>query len=139
MAGAMRSPAALAQAITARWLNPVDGVWTDAENWSTHPAYPNNGIPVGSDRYEVRIDATGAAYRVESVSDIALDSLTIDSATATLELNRGTLSTPLINLQQGRLVLGNDDTPTGIIEAVIGNATVTSRELDHVSGKLQDQ
>jgi len=77
-------------ATTATWLDAVDGQWDDASKWST-PVYPDNGSPAPSDTYDVVIDAAGDSYTVDLDTDVSLDSLTLDSADATLYLYGGPL------------------------------------------------
>src|SRR5215216_4043464 len=83
------SLASAARGDTANWLNPVNGNWTDASNWSTNPAYPNNVSPTPT--YDVTIDAAGANYTVSLNSNITLDSLQLNSPNATLATNSGTV------------------------------------------------
>ena len=73
--------ASMAQAdpITARWLAPVTGEWTEVDKWSTNPAYPN-----GTDADAI-IDAGGSGdYVVElDAQSIELRRLLIDSPDVT--------------------------------------------------------
>jgi hypothetical protein len=75
--------------VTATWLNPVSGSWTDPTKWSTDPVYPNNGIAGAN--YDVRIGSPGAPYTVSSSTDISVHSLTLDSSNVTLKLGAGEL------------------------------------------------
>ncbi len=123
-AGAVMSAAcatsARAQQLTATWLNPVSGNWTDPTQWST-PNFPNNGNPAGT-TYHAVIDAVGGPYTVTLGESVALTSLTVDAADATLDLTSGTLT---VNndwsVSNGRLVL-NGGTLGGL-----GALTVSDR------------
>ena len=70
--------------ISSSWLNPVDGNWIDAANWSTNPDAPNNDSPNPGDVYDVTIDATGAPYQATLDTDVTLRNLTLNSLDATL-------------------------------------------------------
>ena len=72
----------------ASWLTGIGSSWTDASRWSTNPFYPNNDNPLGT-TYDATIAATGTtSYNVILKSDIALDSLTLDSASNIEEIAR---------------------------------------------------
>lgn len=105
------APQVIAQT-QAYWLNPVTGSWFDPINWSTNPAYPDNGQPLSGDLYAVTIDATGSAYQpyINSASrDLLLDSLLINSPDATLLVDTlapaGMTVTNGIEIRQGTLHL----------------------------------
>ncbi|MEM1186164.1 MAG: hypothetical protein AAGI53_14325 [Planctomycetota bacterium] len=59
------------------WLDAVDGTWSDAARWT-------GGVPGATS--DVTIDATGAAYTSTINADFLINSLTLDSADATLVL-----------------------------------------------------
>jgi hypothetical protein len=90
-------------ATLAEWLAPVSGNWTDAGKWSTNPYVPGNGNPAGV-TYDARIAATGSAYTV-SLLTTTVDSITLDSASATLSLTGGTVQTSQLELNAGTLRL----------------------------------
>src|SRR4051794_11160836 len=77
-------------AITASWIAPIDSSWTDPSAWSTNPSYPNNGQPNPADLYNAIIAATGSAYTVSLNSDIDINTLSLNSASATLAQTGGT-------------------------------------------------
>ena len=83
--------AAAAQPITAYWLNPVNGQWNDASNWSTAPYFPSNGQNFGS-LFNAVIDAAGSPYTVtmgaNGLNPFALQSLDVNSSDATLRVGR---------------------------------------------------
>src|SRR5687768_8580607 len=79
---------ALAQT-TSSWTTAVSGNWTDATKWSSHPFAPNNGSPPGAS-YDAVLAAIGAAHTVTLSSAITIDSLSIDSAAATLRQTSST-------------------------------------------------
>src|SRR5581483_10524206 len=101
-------------ATSASWLSPADGSWTDAANWSTKPAYPNNAQPNPADLYSVTIGAAGSAYTVTLNSDISISSLLLNSADAQLLQQFGTL----------RLVDGGGTISAG--DYVLNNGTLAS-------------
>ncbi len=115
---ALASSAALASAAsTATWIAPVSGNWSDPTKWSTNPNFPNNGSPTSTDTYDVLINPTGSAYTILlSTPAISLDSLTLNSADATLR-QTGQLTVPVLTLDAGKLLLDGG--------AVITNATIT--------------
>jgi len=98
--GVLAAPAA-AQT-EARWLNAVSGSWFEPGLWDTG-LVPNN---TETTSYAAIIDAAGAAYEVTVDSDLRLDSLRIDSADATVAVERGgSIETGLIDVAAGRLAL----------------------------------
>src|SRR5688572_17412693 len=111
-----------AQTITAEWLNPVSGNWTDATKWSTNPNYPQNGTPAGSS-YQAIIDALGQAYTVTVDSAITVGSLTLDSADATLYIRSGMLrvSGGTLQIASGVTVRGEGANGYGTIAYVNGD------------------
>ena len=100
----------------ASWTAATSGNWTDASRWSTSPVFPSNGNPAGT-TYDALIDAAGAPYTVRFVSDVTLDSLTIDSPDATFWHLESTGVPPLgpgilnvlgtIDVRRGNYVLSN--------------------------------
>ncbi len=112
---------------TATWQNPVDGNWTDATKWSSNPNYPDNGNPGAP--YSASISAAGT-YTVTLDSDITVDSLTINSSSATLDHTGGTftLSPPTLavpntlNVTHGTYLL---DDSNGSYGATIKGAVIS--------------
>ena len=88
---------ALGDVVVAEWVDPVSGSWLTPRLWSAQTAYPNNGNPAGT-TYDVTIDAAGAAYTVSTnantagAAGVVVDSLTIDSMSATVSHNTGKLT-----------------------------------------------
>src|SRR6476661_7964426 len=85
---------ALAQT-TASWLTPVSGSWNEPVKWSSSPFYPNNDNPP-STSYDVFIAAQGQKHVVylnisAPTLNVSLNSLTLDSPDAMLEIYNGTL------------------------------------------------
>lgn len=78
-------------AITSSWTSVTSGNWGSAVRWM--PAVvPNNGSPTGDSRYDAIIAAMGAPYTVTLNSSVTVDSLTLDSANATIDHTSGTLT-----------------------------------------------
>ncbi len=98
---AVSATAALGQT-DSYWNTAFGGAWTNAARWSSNPDVPNNG---GGTNYRAFIEAVGSNYTITSNSDITLDYLRINSANATLRLDGGILSAPVIDLFAGRLEL----------------------------------
>ena len=123
-----------ATSFVATWVNPADGTWTTATNWSTNPNFPNNGLPGGADTYDAIIGATGAAYVVTLNSNITINTFTFNAASATLDQTSGVLSaTSGIAIQAGVFRLGG-----GILGGTVstsGGATLiaTGGTLDGVT------
>jgi hypothetical protein len=100
------------------WINAVSANWTTSGDWSNTTTYPQNG----SKKYQATINQNGsAAYSVLVNSTIAVDSLTINAANATLLLeNPGTLTLQSLNLMAGSVnVMG------GTLAAATGGGTLT--------------
>lgn len=106
------------------WLNAVSGNWTDAANWSTSPHHPNNGSPALGDTYAVMIDASGNPYTVILNESVTVDSITVNSDDATLELRPGRLETSIIDVPAGRVLLSINEFGAWGSEAVIAGATL---------------
>jgi hypothetical protein len=89
-----------ASEITSTWSGST-GNWTDPTQWSTNPNYPNNGTPTGT-TYDAVINAPGTgAYTVTLNSNVTTDSVTLDSANATLAQTGGMLTTVALNISAG--------------------------------------
>lgn len=95
-------------ATTANWLTATDGSWTDPARWSSNPYFPRNGVPGGTDSYDVTIGASGAAYAVTIDASalpggaITVDRLTLGSSDATLVASGGTVQASLgLNVNAG--------------------------------------
>jgi hypothetical protein len=98
------TPAASAQ-LSARWLNPVSGDWTNPAFWST-AAFPNSPLD------DATIDAAGSPYTVTLAVPISLRNLTLNSTAATLDLSGSITLANQFNLQAGTL-LGDGGTIRG--------------------------
>ena len=71
--------------ITASWLNPASGSWNDPTQWTTNPAYPNNGQPSPASIYDAVINASnGIGYTVTVPTNITIESLSLNSPDATV-------------------------------------------------------
>jgi hypothetical protein len=77
-----------AMALDAEWFAPVGGAFHDGTLWSTAPVAPT-GV---ADR--ATIAASGSPYAVLMGQHTELDSITLNSADATLEVNNSTLTAP---------------------------------------------
>lgn len=99
----------------ASWTSAVSGSWVDASKWSTNPYYPSNGNPSGV-TYAATINATGAAYSISmGNTNIALNSLLLDSSDATL--NAGNLTvTGLLDAEAGTLNINGELTGGAIAQ-----------------------
>jgi hypothetical protein len=96
----------LAGEITSSWSGNT-GNWTDPTQWSTNPNYPNNGTPSGT-TYDAVINAPGTGpYTVSLASNVTTDSVTLDSANATLSQTGGTLTTTSLNISAGTYVVND--------------------------------
>ena len=81
--------AAEAADFSCSWATPVDGVWDDADNWSTcGGSFPNNG---GGSTFDASIEATGTPYTVAVDLNVGIDKLRLDSINATLDHTGGRL------------------------------------------------
>ncbi|MGI9456946.1 MAG: hypothetical protein ACR2NU_10310, partial [Aeoliella sp.] len=109
--------------VSTTWTAADNGDWADAVNW-TSALFPNNDTPNLGDTYDVRIDATGAPYKVVLNESVAINSLTLDSPDATLSLGNGQLSVPMIDLADGILVLSLESKIQFDSEVEIAGATI---------------
>jgi hypothetical protein len=108
--------------VDAHWLAPVSGLWSDASQWSSNPFAPNNDNPAGTS-YNAYIDATGAAYFVSLSSAVSVNSLTVNSATATLG-------------QSGALTVGDFELTAGqynLSSATLSGGTLNIQSAGHMS------
>jgi hypothetical protein len=89
--------------VNAVWTNPTGGAWDNGANWSTNPAYPDNG---GSTTYNATIDLTGNAYTVSLGVPITIENFLLNSSSATLQHTAGTFTVNgTANLSAGTYVL----------------------------------
>jgi hypothetical protein len=72
--------------VTATWLNPVSGSWTDATKWSSDPDYPNNNATT---TFDAEISPVGSPYTIDLIDSVSIDMLTIPSTDATLSIGPG--------------------------------------------------
>ena len=79
---------------TASWSSAVNGSWTDGTKWSSHPNYPDNGIPTGIN-YNVSVAAPGTggtSYSISIGQNITVDALTINSSAAMVQQDAGVMT-----------------------------------------------
>ncbi|MES2708815.1 MAG: choice-of-anchor D domain-containing protein [Verrucomicrobiota bacterium] len=69
------------RAASAFWVNPLSGDWSEGTNWGPSPVVPDNA---GGDDYDVTIDAAGADYSILLDIGVTIDSLTLNSVSATI-------------------------------------------------------
>jgi fibronectin-binding autotransporter adhesin len=108
---------ALAQT-PAHWTNAAGGNWNVPGNWGGG-VVPNNGFPLATDTYSAFIDAAGT-YTVTLNSPIGITNLTMNDASATLQVtgstltivNSTTLTAGVIQLTSGT-IMGGMMTSTG--------------------------
>jgi hypothetical protein len=119
----------------ATWNAPTSDTWTNASDWSTNPAYPNNAMPAGVN-YQAVIAATGSPYTVSLDSDVSVDGLILNSADATLSQTEGTFQASTLTLDAGSLAInGGTFANSSIVDTVgeqisVQNATFSN---DHLS------
>ena len=124
-----------AAGITASWLNAVSGSWTDGSKWSTSPSYPANGNPDLGDAYDVAMTATGAPYTIQLASPTTVNSLELNSPSATFQISSTTLAVVQgADLSSGTLLLnaGTISATTLTASNASGLVAVGSSTLDHV-------
>src|SRR3954470_8664976 len=116
-----------AQTVTASWLSPVSGNWTDGTQWTSSPDYPSNN---GTTNYNAAITPVGSPYTIELSDPVNLGTVTMSSGDATLNIGPGgtlNLSTRLsvagqVNLSGGQINITNAS--TGLAD-VHGNGVFT--------------
>ena len=123
---------AAADDTVATWTTATGGNWTTAADWSSNPYYPNNNTPGGS-TYAAVIGATGSAYTVTLNGAIAVDTLTLSSASATLDQTAGNLSAAAVNLVAGTYKLGGGTLLGATVNLSGGAMNVSSGTLDGVT------
>src|SRR4051794_37683579 len=109
-----------AQAQSAKWVNPVSGTWIEAAKWSSSPTYPNGA------GFDASIAAPSGSYTVSLASNVTLNSLTLNSASATLSQTAGTLGVGLggVTLQNGTYLLSGGTLSTSTIQLSGGAALI---------------
>ena len=126
-------PAAMACAsttyttVTANWTG-TSGDWTNAADWSTNPAYPNNGTPSNT-VYNVDINSGSVTLS----GSINVDSVTLGTNPQSLNIGNGAilnLSQPdnagVQGLFSGRLNISNSTLENAQIKAPASNSGYNS-------------
>ena len=128
---------------TSIWQNPVSGSWDNPVLWSTNPNFPNNGGG-GIATYDAVIDKLGSAYTISLGVNITLETLTLNSANATIdqtggiftatdainlfagtyELDGGTISNTTINVAGGMMIFSS------INSNILSNNTTLQGDLN---------
>ena len=124
------SPAALAADVTSSWSTATSGNWNVNANWTNVPAlggFPNNGNGSVA-TYDAVIGPAGSSYNVTLNTNITVEDLLLNSATATLnqtagtftatgaialsagtfQVNGGTISNTIVNVTGGTLAFAAD-------------------------------
>lgn len=98
-------PTALAGNVTSSWQAAAGGDWRTVASWSNTPAlstYPANGQINGTTSFDVNIHVTGAPYAIALPTSLSLDTVTLNSADATVVQTIGTVRVMNgMNLQAG--------------------------------------
>ncbi len=79
--------AARAADITSTWT-AANGDWDNPANWDSNPQFPNNG----GQTFDAVIDAGGPDYTVTLDTTVAIEDLTLNSASATVAHTAGTFT-----------------------------------------------
>ncbi len=117
---------------TATWTAAKNGIWTSTSAWSTHPSFPNNGVPSGTD-YTALINVTGAAYTVALNSTVVVDGLNLNSATATISQSSGLFTAGTIALDAGAYQLNGGTIANSTIDLNGGSFTIQNGNLNGVT------
>ncbi len=123
--------------VGTNWLSASSGAWTTATNWSSNPFAPNDATPSNGTGYNVTINAAGAPYTITLASGIIIQSLFLNSASATLSLNANANLRLIgdVNLQAGTLAFNAGTLRGGNLNLAGGSLTFTNSGnniLDHV-------
>lgn len=102
------------------WLNPADGLWTNALNWST-------GAPLDA-TFNAHINVAGALYVVTLDQDVGINDFEMLSADATLTLALANLAMQGGYVQQAGRVTGG----AGSSVTIAGGTTLRNATLDGV-------
>ncbi len=114
---------------TATWLNAADGNWNDPTQWSTNPAFPNNG----GQTYNVFITPTGAPYTVTLNQPITINDLHLTSPDAILDLTNNNLVTQGDYSQSGAQLHGGLTAGTMTVAGTASfTGSFTAEALDEV-------
>ncbi len=134
LAFALALPAlACGATIDSYWTSTTSGNWTGGANWSSNPAYPNNGA---TDTYNVFIDLEPAsAYTVTLNSNVTIDNLELNSSKATLNHTAGTFQVlGVADLVAGTYSLNGGTIAGGTWNAAPGTFVVTSNVNNRLDG-----
>jgi hypothetical protein len=87
--------------VTATWISTF-GPWTTPTDWSTNPAYPNNGNPTGVN-YEAIFNSSFVLPNTVILStNVTLDSLVLDAGWLTLAQTTGSLQVGTLEIDTGK-------------------------------------
>jgi hypothetical protein len=127
-----------AHATQANWLTASSGNYTTGSKWSTSPHAPVNGSPTGT-TYDATIGATGSLYTVTLGSDVTVNSLTLNAASATLSQTGGTLQAINgLNLSAGTYQLMGGEISSTTISSTGGTLKVASASLGTLNNVTLD-
>lgn len=113
------------------WVSATSGDWTDSTKWTTNPISPNNGNPIGT-TYDAIIGAAGGSYTVSLGAPITINSLTLNSASATLLHTPGSLNVGTIDLMAGTYRLDGGTLTAGSITGA-GSLQLQFGVLNHTT------
>lgn len=115
----------------ATWISEASGEWSNASMWGGTSYYPENGNPAGTN-YQAIIGATGGTgYAVTLNIPVTLDSFTLGSADATLDIAvGGSMQSLLINLNAGTLALNQGTIANSTINLEGGSFAISSGTLN---------
>ncbi|MCC5787515.1 MAG: hypothetical protein JJU33_12535 [Phycisphaerales bacterium] len=118
--------------IDTDWIGPISGNWADPANWT-------NGAPTNDplDRYRVRIQSAGPVPLFTSTvsNNHAVETLTLDAPTGTLELSAGILSVEdRLDLLAGRLRFAGGTLRGGSIGFSGGELSFTNTYANRLEG-----
>ncbi len=131
------TPAVLAADVTSTWSTATSGNWNVNANWTNVPAqggFPNNGNGSVA-TYDATISPVGSPYTVTLSTNITVEDLLLNSASATLNQTAGTFTaTGAIALSAGTFQVNGGTISNTIVNVTGGTLAIASNVTNLLSG-----
>src|SRR4029079_4278679 len=133
---ALAGSVAQAATVASTWTSATGGIWNSDSNWTNVPmqgGFPNNGNG-GVPTYDAVINATGAFYNVNLATNITVEDLLLNSATATINHTAGTFTaTGAMDLSAGTYALNGGTISNSKINISGRRAPFIRANMSHMS------